>query len=220
MSSSFFFFSTALTIVMVPFPRRPLSETKISINQTGAQLCNPPMVHSLAWSPSGRLLASGLGDGTSSVFSIENRSLVEVARLQDVNDSDSPVASVLFPSFVPAGTNAHATAQDRLLAVIRNDAVINMWDLGCSIAGQQAANPSVSFSGFADKSMSNVSPATESLDEFDLVADQPRLLFKIAHHEKPNWVASSCRNERHFCSTLFVSDTSNDITTYTLPTGE
>ena len=205
-----------MNIFLPRVSRRPLSEVKIAINQTGAQLCNPPMVHSLAWSPSGRLFASGLGDGTSSVFLIENRSLVEVARLQELNESDSPVASVLFPSFLPTRPKPHATAQDRLLAVIRNDAVINMWDLGCSVAGEQAENPCSTLSDFMDESKQETK-VEASVEEFDLLADKPRLLFKIPHSKKPNWITNSCGNERHFPSSFFVSDTSNDITVYTLP---
>lgn len=163
------------------------------------------------------MLASGLGDGTSSVFLIENRSLVEVARLQDQTSSDSPVASVLFPSFVPSESKPHPTAQDRLLAVMRNDAVINMWDLGCAVAGEKATNPSSSMSCLMDQSKASKMELEDYLEELSLVADQPSLLFKIPHHRKPNWITSSCGSDPHFPSSLFVADTSSDITVYTLP---
>ena len=116
--------------------------------------------------------------------------------------------------FLPTTAKPHPTAQDRLLAVLRNDAVINVWDLGCSVAGEQATNPSSALAGCMDQSDQKSEPEST---EFDLVADQPKLLFKVPHQKKPNWVASSGGNERHFPSSFFVADISNDITAYTLP---
>lgn len=200
-------------------PKRALSSRRITIDQGSAQMCNPPMVHSLAWSPSGRLLASGLGDGTSSIWLVENRSLVEVARLQDPN-GDTPVAAVIFPSFLPTPTKQqHATSQDRLLALIRNDGVINMWDLGFSVAGDKAINPSPPLLPLLDENLesSDDSKIKESLEELALAVEQPKLLFKVPHHEKPNWMASSCSSERHFPSSIFVADTTSDITAYSIP---
>ena len=175
------------------------------------------MVHSLAWSPSGRLLAAGLGDGTASVYSIENRSFVEVARLQEEDDHDSSVASVLFPAFLPTPSSQHATSQDRLLACIRNDAVIKMWDLGCTVAGEKAINPSVSLSDWATQNNGDASMELEdAVEELSLV-DKPKMLFAISHHSKPNWMVSTAREDPNNPSSIFVSDVSNQITKYTIP---
>lgn len=175
------------------------------------------MVHSLAWSPSGRLLAAGLGDGTVGVYSVENRSFVEVARLQEENDHDSSVASILFPAFLPSTSSSsqHATSQDRLFACIRNDAVIKMWDLGCTVAGEKASNPSLSLPGCTGQESDDMELA--AVDELSLV-DKPKVLFTIPHHSKPNWVVSTVLNDPDFSSSIFVGDISNEITAYSIPT--
>ena len=199
--------------------RKPSCSKKITPDTSGSrnQLCNPPMVHSLAWSPSGRLLAAGLGDGTVGVYSVENRSFVEVARLQEENDHDSSVASVLFPAFLPSTSSSpqHATSQDRLLACIRNDAVIKMWDLGCTVAGEKATNPSLSLSGCMSQESDDME-LEDAVDELSLV-DKPKVLFTIPHHSKPNWMVSTTLNDPHFPSSIFVGDISNEITEYSIP---
>lgn len=204
-------------------PKKPLFAKKITADTSAGsrtQLCNPPMVHSLAWSPSGRLLAAGLGDGTASVYSIENRSCVEVARLQEANDHDSSVASVIFPALLPAASSQHAASQDRLLACIRNDAVIKMWDLGCTVAGEKAIDPSISLSDFANQENEELTSTSmeleDAIEDLSLV-DTPRMLFKIQHHSKPNWMISTGHADPNFPSSVFVSDVTNDITAYTIP---
>lgn len=202
--------------------RKPVSSHKIKPDQTGTrnQLCNPPMVNSISWSPSGRLLAAGLGDGSASVFAIENRSLVEVARLQE-HGHETPVASVIFPGFLPTSSE-HIASQDRLFVTLRNDAVVNLWDLGHSIGGDGALNPSSSVLGVLSANMDaqegeelyGLSKAVEDLSVF---GDQPRLLFGIPHLRKPNCMASSRGRDPLFPSTLFVADTTNDITAYSIP---
>lgn len=202
--------------------RRPSASKMITPDASGNsnQLCNPPMVHSLAWSPSGRLLAAGLGDGTSSVFSIENRSLVEVARLE-TSGQQSAVASVLFPAFLTFETTKnHETSQDRLLATIRNDAIIHMWDLGRTVASEKAIDPSVALSNYLDEGIAdNDNEIVDAVQDLSLVADKPKLLFGIPHGKKPNWMTSSGGHDTHFPSSLFVADTTNDITVYTIPLG-
>ena len=178
------------------------------------QLCNPPMVHSLAWSPSGNLLAAGLGDGTASVYSIENRSFIELARLQEENDHDSPVASVFFPAFLPLPLSQHdVNAQDRLLASIRNDAVIKMWDLGCTVAGEAAVNASLSLSHYQQQPQSV--EIEDDIDALSLV-DKPKMLFAIPHHSKPNWMLCTAREDPIAPSSIFVSDITADISAYSI----
>ena len=174
------------------------------------------MVNHLSWSPSGRLLAAGLGDGSASVFSVENRSFVEVARLQEVGH-ETAVASVLFPSFLPT-TSQHVASQDRLLVTLRNDAVINFWDLGSSAAGEGAVNPFSSLAPEAEQNdVKNNRNLDNAMEDLSLFGDQPRLIFGIPHHEKPNWMTSSRGLDPLFPSSLFVADISNDITAYSIP---
>jgi hypothetical protein len=46
---------------------------------------------------------------------------------------------------------------------------------------------------------------------------QPRILCSIPHGSKPNWMVSSRGRDPVFPSSIFVADTSNDITAYTIP---
>jgi len=173
------------------------------------------MVHSLAFAPSGRLLAAGLGDGTASVFQVESRSLVEVARLQ-LDTHETPVASVLFPAILPtSASQPDQCAQDRLLACIRNDAIIYFWDLGYTVASEKAINPSLAWPHLGNTKEPKVEDAMEGLS-LDF-GDQPIELFKIPHYRKPNWMTSSGTSEGDiFPSTIFLADVTSDITAYTI----
>ncbi len=208
-------------------PDPPNSEAAASTNQ----VCNPPMVHSLSWSPSGRLLAAGLGDGTCRVLHVEGRSsCVEVARLE--NGHDAPVASVLFPEWTasptPSACGRHVTAQDRLLTSAGNDGAILGWDLGGVVAGDGAHVPSLLIdesvlqTTHQGKQPMDLSDAMQGLtmqiehDEDDLYRP-PYILFHIPHGHKPNWMTSSRGHDSVFPATLFVADTTNNITAYTIP---
>ena len=104
------------------------------------QICNPPIVHSLSWSPSGRLLSAGLGDGTCLIATIDGRKIVESCRLRDGHSL--AIASVLFPRFDLPSSYFHVTAEDRLMVSAGSDGSILPWDLGSQIAGKNAINPS------------------------------------------------------------------------------
>ena len=188
-------------------PRRPLSTQRITNTAAGAnQVCNPPMVHSLAWSPSGRLLAAGLGDGSLCVMSVENRSLVQAARVEEAHCGS--VASVVFTQW--SCSSQHVAANDRLVVTTGNDCTVAVWDLGVSLCGDGAINPNA---------LLQMEGGDESIDAAmqDMnITEQPKTLFAWNHGEKPNWMISSCRDPV-FPSSLFVADTTTVITAYTLP---
>ncbi|KAL3805970.1 hypothetical protein ACHAW5_002506 [Stephanodiscus triporus] len=72
-------------------------------SSSSIRLCNPPYVHSLSWSPSGRLLAAGVGDGSVTVYRAEGHRLVGVGRFGDeVGGHASAVAAVRFADFAPS----------------------------------------------------------------------------------------------------------------------
>ena len=229
--------------ILLPFPlfclvRRPIASYTITPTEDATeetskpQVCNPPMVHTLAWSNSGRLLASGLGDGNCCIFGVENRSLVQVGLLKSGHDAS--VASILFPSF-SSSPNVNATnntnystsvptsssEDDRIVLSAGSDGAILCWDLGSvvseTLGGRDADHvnkwdPSFLFPPSLLQTPRNASPNTPpSLDELSLL-DRPRILFGIPHGSKPNWMVS-----RNNPATLFVADTSNDITAYTIP---
>jgi hypothetical protein len=45
----------------------------------------------------------------------------------------------------------------------------------------------------------------------------PRVLFRIAHGRKPNWIACGRSCDDALPSSVFVADTTNDVSVYTLP---
>jgi WD40 repeat protein len=197
------------------YSRRPLSSYTISTPAGGEtskpQVCNPPMVHSLSWSPSGRLLAAGLGDGNVPIFSIENRNLVQTGFLSEGHDSS--VASIVF-----------FDKHERILFSGGSDGAILCWDLGANVVGDNNNDDDDSTSSSvnlfpesflrAQSSSSNNNNQEEDLvrrTQELLSLDQPKILFGIPHGPKVNWMTTSGP------STLFVADTSNDITAYTIP---
>jgi len=210
-------------------PRRPSSTHHIANDDAGAnQVCNPPMVHSLSWSPSGRLLAGALGDGSCCILRVDGRRLVEVDRLRDGHDA--AVASILFPGFGGSSSSSlaasnHVAARDRLVASAGNDGAIFLWDLGADSAGEGALDPSDIFvesillSGQQQPNNNETKMKQDSLED-DMegltLTGGSKLLFGIRHQHKPNFLVSS-GTDNVFASALFVADTTNDITAYTLP---
>eukprot|EP00548_Thalassiothrix_antarctica_P009003 CAMPEP_0194137462 /NCGR_PEP_ID=MMETSP0152-20130528/7355_1 /TAXON_ID=1049557 /ORGANISM="Thalassiothrix antarctica, Strain L6-D1" /LENGTH=353 /DNA_ID=CAMNT_0038834493 /DNA_START=30 /DNA_END=1088 /DNA_ORIENTATION=- len=162
-------------------PRKPLDSMCIPRDDDSAavnQVCNPPMVHTLAWSPSGRLLASGLGDGTIEVVSIaKNKKFVHQSRLR--NGHSNSVASLCFPNF---GCGKRKSPDDRLLASIGTDGVIFLWDLNPTIGGRDATDPAKILS----KKLLELEEGKDG--EFkDSNKKDPKILFGIPHQAKGNW---------------------------------
>jgi WD40 repeat protein len=166
------------------------------------------MVYSLNWSPSGNLLAAGLGDGNVNIFAIENRNLVQTGLLPDGHDSS--VASVLFPSFCDNKT-------ERVLFSGGSDGTVLCWDLGANVCHKSTSTaskhpqdlfaPSLLQEQANSKSMDGLIKQTEELS-----LDKPQILFGIGNGDKINWMETS-----QSPSTLFVADTTNDITAYSIP---
>lgn len=191
------------------------------------QVCNPPMVHSLAWSPSGKLLAAGLGDGNIPIFSIDNRNLVQTGFLPDGHESS--VASILFPAFT-------AHRNERILCSGGSDGAILFWDLGAdTLSFEQSGNDKSTLNNstpnhlFPAKLLGETTPddsstenndgtavknddVTSDLSALSMIDTKPRILFGIPHGSKTNWITSS-----KYYHSIFVADTSNDITSYTIP---
>jgi WD repeat-containing protein 53 len=166
------------------------------------------MVHSLAWSPSGRLLAAGLGDGTCCILQVDRRKLIQVVRLRDGHDAS--VATVVFPNW-NTGTSNHVLADDRLLVSAGTDGAILLWDLSHSVAGDGAVDPQTMF-------RESMAPLERAMDQVSLNEDtSPRIVFGIPHEEKPNWLVCSGNADPVLPSTFFLADTTNDITAYIIP---
>ncbi len=160
------------------------------------------MVYSLAWSPSGKLLVAGLGDGNIPLFAINNRTLVQTGHLQDGHDSS--VASVLFPAF--------GKTNERMVVSGGSDGSVICWDIGTNVMEvSETYNPKDLFAetfiaGTSDdEPMEGLSHQTETLS-----LGKSTILFGISHNKKVNWMTTSE-------GAIFVADTSHAISEYKLP---
>lgn len=205
--------------------------SKLISDENANQVCNPPLVHSTCWSPSGRFLSAGLGDGSILILRPEGRRLVEVSRIASTHSRighSSAVASVLFPQFGNIQhSTSHVTTEDRFMVTGGNDGNIIFWDLGSFVGRDYAMDPrsyiqccdekdtnrpkgsNATTSSSLDDDMEQLSLATSSLD--------PNVLFALNHKEKPNCLLSTHASDAVFANSVIVGDTSNDITIYTLP---
>jgi len=191
----------------------PVASIVIPNSDAGAnQVCNPPMVHSLDYSPSGRLLAAGLGDGSVVVVAGQ----VVTARLEDAHAGS--VASCLFPTWKDE-RNSAITSHDRLLCSIGNDGCVVLWDLGRTVSGDKATDPAELLQ-LTTETSDSVQERMQSMHllEDDGEMDKPKTLFAFQHAAgKPNWMVSGKEHDPVFPSSLFVADTTNDISVYTIP---
>lgn len=198
-------------------PRRPSSTFVIQREEEDGvnQVCNPPFVNSLSWSPSGRLLAAGLGDGTAMVMQVDGRRLVEGCRLK--GGHDAAIASVLFPRFGGVDSS-RVVADDRLLVTGGNDGSVILWDLGENLV-KDGVDPSTVFVDCNDTSMNGAMKDLSLRDANNACGKDPRILMGLQHGRKPNCIESCNAFDSVFPSSLFVADTSNAITVYTFPRG-
>jgi WD40 repeat protein len=174
-------------------PRRPLDTWIVKQDDVDAnQLCNPPMVHTLEWSPTKRILAAGLGDGSIQMLGVVRKKWVPLARLRDGHGAS--VASLCFPNF------GNSPNTDRLLTSTGTDGAIITWDLKRSVGGDSAMDPNEIISR---EILRNNSQSTSD--------QQPSILFGIPHLHKANCIVSNNAN------TLFLADITSDITGYSIP---
>ncbi len=243
-------------------PKRATSSihVKPAESENTTQICNPPFIHSLQWSPSGRLLAAGVGDGSCVILRGEGNRLVEIGRLgYEQGGHGSAVAAVCFPGFgstiSTSKPSSSAEAEDRLLISAGNDGKILFWDLGGNMVDGDAMDPLLYLGGCsgvdqkAKEKDNEVQSAAEAMtsatisskknkgknkkkgkannqqkastddDLFldDLLPSPPKVLFQIPHRHKPNWITCSRASSDSLPSSVFVADTTNDISIYSLP---
>ena len=143
-------------------------------------------------------------------------------RLRDGHGSS--VACAHFPRFHlsnSSDTQTHTQAQmnhyiakeDRLFCSAGNDGAILFWDLGINVVGKEALDPSSFFSSTSHSNSQHIRSCHNS--ERTLKDGKQSILFGIPHEQKPNWLTSSSQTQSGVLpSSLFVADTTNDITVY------
>ncbi|KAL7534535.1 hypothetical protein ACHAXR_006278, partial [Thalassiosira sp. AJA248-18] len=216
-------------------PRRPTSNVQIkpAESENTTQLCNPPYVHSLSWSPSGRLLCAGIGDGSCAILRAEGRRLVEIGRMgSDEGGHGSAVAAVCFAGFglcergelstqLPTKVRKSGEAEDRLMISAGNDGNIIFWDLGGNMVGSGPLDPALYLAKYLSSSEVKQKGKKDDSSEDDfpeeLMPSPPKVLFQIAHRQKPNWITCSRASDAVLPTSLFLADTTNNISVYTLP---
>lgn len=125
--------------------------------------------------------------------------------------------------------NHHVTNRDRLLITAGNDEKIVFWDLGKQCAGDYAVSPRKN--RLLSGRRKNKNKNNDDGDDYNTVSEEnegekqnnnDHVLFYINHNHKPNWI-TSCANTNcsddgvsssFFPSSLFVADTTSDITAY------
>lgn len=189
-------------------PKKCLARQVFELTSSGAnQVCNPPMINALAFGNHGSLLAAGLGDGSLAVFSVPKnpKALVPLLRMDEAHTG--AIANVHFPQWAPSNQNDSSRGStDRLLLTAGNDGMIVAWDLG-NVVDEAGYDPATLFAS-GMKLPKSV--------EGDIVPT--RTLFAISHQVgKPNWLLATTSQDTIQPATIFVADTSNDITGYRVP---
>jgi hypothetical protein len=231
-------------------------------SQQQQQIYNPPFVHSISWSATGSLLASGLGDSTCLIFRVTKPIIPKNNHQKENKKKDqiyidpiihcdqghsSAVACVHFPfPSIPTPTTASCNSSntamlhedDRWVLTAGNDGNILIWDLlqdqkSTSVTTCAEINSFIPTnknqkkckgkqrlrrtSSNATANTSEIVPQTRK----DIVTlSQPSL--GILHNQKPNCITSSNfahtsnTNNCHCSTTIFVADTTNDISVYTI----
>ncbi|KAL3805968.1 hypothetical protein ACHAW5_002504 [Stephanodiscus triporus] len=163
-----------------------------------------------------RELAAGVGDGSVAVYRAEGYRLVGVGRFGDkVGGHASAIAAVRFADFAPSAAattdrrRGRTEMGDRLLISAGNDGNMIFWDLGPEVAGRGQSDPR-SYLGCS------ASPEIDTRIEGNgrdgaATSSSPGVLFKIEHRHKPNWIACGGANDVALPRSVFVADTTNDI---------
>ena len=209
-----------------------------STMSTTMKLCNPPYVHSLSWSITGKYLAAGVGDGSIAILRAEGHRLVKVARFRNGSNNGScnekkeghtsAVAAVHYPSFERIVESSRDDGdehmsklsiknrdaisideEDRLLISAGNDGNIIFWDIGPS-------KDEAKMSSSSPSNKTNEKKTTSSGAEHQSLV-MSSILFRISHGHKPNWITSSRSMDAALPNSIFLADTTNNISVYTLP---
>jgi WD40 repeat protein len=182
-----------------------LVEEETTSASTSAPLWNPPMIHHLQVSPiSGEMVAAACGDGTARLLRLEQGRWTLLATLEP--EVHLPLAAL---AFAPGWhTTSGKKSTDRLVWTAGNDGCIIAWDVGTSAAGESAIPPT----SYLSNVLAPTAAVPTSEDTSWMEQLLPRQLGVIPHGSKPNALLTTAHP-----ATVWVADTTNDITGYRIP---
>jgi hypothetical protein len=99
--------------------------------------------------------------------------------------------------------------EDRLLISAGNDGNIIFWDIGYKDKAKTTSSSIPSNKTTEQKTRTGRAVCQSLLS--------PSILLRISHGHKPNWITSSSSNDAALPNSIFVADTTNNISVYTLP---
>jgi len=149
---------------------------------------------------------------------------------EDMEYYGSAIACTIFPNL----RGGKQKIEDRLFVTAGNNGKILIWDLGTSVVvgGENdcgVEDPCTLFFPPNDNlqkqnettETTTTEEITSTLSNTSIKNDDdqqpPKVLFGISHPHKPNWMVCSSIYDVDMSNTLFVCDTSCEISAYTLP---
>jgi hypothetical protein len=152
----------------------------------------------------------------------DNSRLVQTGLLSE-GAHESSVVSVVYPNF-SNGCISNASSE-RILCSAGSDGMILYWNLGSTTGSLGGWNDSDENDDNQD--MDNVShlfartlcvdSPDKTLSAKTRLGQSSSLLFGIRHGEKMNWVTGAASVHGGQRNSIFVADTTSDITCYTIP---
>jgi WD40 repeat protein len=170
-----------------------MSTSGVAEDAPTAQSFNPPYVHSVAISPSGRYFAAGVGDGSIAVHELASQHCVQRLWVHS-----RAAGHVEYPTFI-----ADETLRERMLVSSGNDGRVLVTDLTYDGAA------SVPATSKRKGRKAAVVPKPKETEDATL-SPAKRILYCIDHGCGPNWFTTTSTYD----GSIIVADPTPTITVY------
>jgi hypothetical protein len=168
-----------------------MSSSGMTEDAPAANSFNPPYVHSVAISPSGRCFAAGVGDGSVAVHELSTQRCV-----QRLWAHSRAAGRVEYPSFIE-----DVALRETMLVSSGNDGRVLVTDV--------QRDSSIVESDASKRKGKKSAPAVEHMDGMGRATGK-RTLYAIDHGSGPNWFTTSSAHD----GSIIVSDPTSIITVY------